>query len=108
MGPRQKDLWARPVAPSPNHEARLHECIAKGFHTSAFNNWMMNSQMNYGTVFQPQDKNNAIGLCVQRCQTFTMPVALHTDACKQWETVLSKTIQARVNAGACFSYAKSK
>ena len=61
--------------PTQAHEQALHVCVAKGWHTDRFNEWMVSSQENKGDEFQPRDPNSAISRYVQRLGTFSLPVA---------------------------------
>ena len=99
---------APPDPPTREHTQSLHTCVANGWHTGHFNEWLLSSQKNSGDDFQPQDPNCAISRYVQRLQTFTLPVAGMPEAkSKDAYTVLERAILTRVNDGAGFTCVKS-
>ena len=101
-----------PDPPTPEHRQSLHTCLANGWRTDHFNEWLLSSQKNSGDDFQPQDANFAITRYVQRLQTFTLPVAgVPEGKSKTAYTVLQRAILTRVNEGAgfkCFKATPSK
>ena len=93
--------------PTQAHEQSLHLCVAKGWHTDRFNDWLVRSQENRGDEFQPGDPNSAIGRYVQRLGTCSLPVAVKWEGnSKSAYTVLERAILNRVNEGAAFTCVK--
>ena len=89
--------------PFESHQQCLQMCVAQGWHTEHFNEWLVNSQKNDGEKFLPRDSTGAISLYIQRLQTFTLSVATKYESKeKDAYSVLESAILKRVNEGASF------
>ena len=111
--PPPLDTPRRLVHAPPPHESNqqnMQWCVAQGWHTEHFNEWLVNSQVNDGEEFFPCDSTSAITRYIQRLQTFTLPVALKCESEEQDEDehgVLQSAILKRVKLGASFTFLKS-
>ena len=94
--------------PSEFKQQCVQKCVAQGWHTEHFNEWLVNSQKNDGEEFLPCDSTSAITHYIQRLQTFTLSVATKYESKeKDAYSVLESAILKRVNEGASFTCLKT-
>ena len=109
--PPPKETPRRLVHAPPPHESNqqnMQWCVAQGWHTEHFNEWLVNSQKNDGEEFLPCDSTSAITHYIQRLQTFTLSVATKYESKeKDAYSVLESAILKRVNEGASFTCLKT-